>query len=192
MREKQKAKGWRWVNLAMIALLAFAGMVAIVCVFQIPGLIAKGLNIGPPEIGMFMTIYLVAMFVTSLFAGRIIDKVGPKASIIMGVIIVTLASIFFGASPTYGYALASRFILGVGTCFWFTAAPAILGMWAPPSELPIHQGVYFGFQFVGSGTAGIIIPIWGGAGWSMTLYYVAALVFVSVIVIAILLRGRPG
>jgi len=186
--------GWRWVNLAMASLVAWVGVLTVVSCFQIVPLIMKGLAIGPAIIGLFMVAYLVGMTITSFWAGAVADRIGSKTCIILGMLIAMAGQAIFGASPNYIVAILGRFIIGIGTMFWFTAIPRLLGIWAGPGELGLHQGIYFGFQFAGAGSAGIIVPKFAemfGYDWHWSMYVVAICYLVSTVIIAILVKERP-
>jgi MFS family permease len=191
---KSKVYGWRWVNVAMMALVSWAGTSTIVSCFQIVPLIMEGLAIGPAIIGLFMIAYLIGMTITSFWAGAVADRIGSKISIVLGMLIAVAGQAIFGASPDYIVAIVGRFLIGVGSMFWFTAAPRLIGMWAGPGELGLHQGIYFGFQFAGSGSAGIIVPMLAemfGFDWRWAIYIVAIYYLISTIIVAILTKERP-
>ena len=191
---KVKLYGWRWVNVAMAAFSSWAGTSTVVTCFQFPASIVEEFKIGSVEFGLFMAAYLIAMMIFGVFAGRIVDKVGSKPSIVVGLIINAISQFGFAVSPNYWTAWIFRFIVGIGVAMWFTATPRILGAWAGPGELGLHQGIYFGFQFCGTASAGLLAPIYFSAfghSWRNAIHIFGIWAVVAAVLVAALMRERP-
>ncbi|CAM9883399.1 unnamed protein product, partial [Laminaria digitata] len=63
--------------------------------------------------GYVASAFTLGRFVTSYSLGQVTDSIGRKPVIISGLLSIMVFSVAFGLSPTFGFAVSSRLILGL-------------------------------------------------------------------------------
>ncbi|EPS34049.1 hypothetical protein POX_a00968 [Penicillium oxalicum] len=108
---------------------------------------AEGLVIASVSLGAFLS------FVPAAYTA---DRLGRKASILIGSILCILASILQTAVKHPWVFFGARVVTGAGVAFSQTAAPLLIAETAFPSQRPTLTGLYNSVWFCGSITAAAI------------------------------------
>lgn len=61
---------------------------------------------GPAATGILFASYAVAMIIATVFAGRIVDRHGPKAPLLIGMVGLAAATLLFATGTPTGYSLS--------------------------------------------------------------------------------------
>lgn len=81
---------------------------------------------GPAATGVLFASYAVAMIIATLFSGRIVDRRGPKGPLVIGLIVLTIATLLFATGGPYWLLLVARFAQGIaGGLAWVAALSLI-------------------------------------------------------------------
>lgn len=81
---------------------------------------------GPAATGVLFASYAVAMIVATLFSGRIVDRRGPKGPLVVGLIVLAVATLLFSTGGPYWLLLVARFAQGIaGGLAWVAALSLI-------------------------------------------------------------------
>lgn len=81
---------------------------------------------GPAATGILFSSYAVAMIVATLFAGRIVDRHGPRTPLLIGLVGLAAATLLFATGGPYWLLLVARFAQGVaGGMSWVAALSLI-------------------------------------------------------------------
>lgn len=81
---------------------------------------------GPAATGILFASYAVAMIVATLFAGRIVDRHGPKTPLLIGLIGLAAATLSFATGGPYWLLLVARLAQGIaGGMSWVAALSLI-------------------------------------------------------------------
>ncbi|GAA0899735.1 MULTISPECIES: MFS transporter [Streptomyces violaceusniger group] len=135
------------------------------------GLVAIGHDFG---VGAARTAWLVAsLYLASAVAqpamGRLADLLGPRRVFLSGLLVVCAAGLVGALAPAFGWLIASRVLLGVGTSAAYPAAMALLRAqsFATGRETPRPVLGRLSLAALGSAAVG---PVLGGlltatAGW---------------------------
>jgi EmrB/QacA subfamily drug resistance transporter len=151
----QSPGGW-----ALIAATALASMVGFVDAYMInvaiPA-IGLDLNASVSELQWVLTGYLITVASLLLFAGALADHFGPRRILIVGLLVMLVASLACAAAPTPLALIAARLVQGVGGAFVVPSSLALLngtlrgpdrargiGIWAGVSTLGTTLGPYGG------------------------------------------------
>ena len=123
--------------------------------------------------------HVIAMFAPSFFTGSIINLLGNRKVMMMGVILYIM-SIFFGImGQTIQYFWISLFLCGLGWNFLYVGGSDIIAKSALPEERAKVQGVtdFIIFIFVASGSflAGILH---NNLGWEIMMFYTSIPIFI--------------
>lgn len=81
---------------------------------------------GPAATGVLFASYSVAMIAATLFSGRIVDQRGPKGPLVIGLIVLAVATLLFATGGPYWLLLIARFAQGIaGGLSWVAALSLI-------------------------------------------------------------------
>lgn len=129
--------------------------------------------------------YMLALAVTFAFGGKLADVRGHRRTVLIGIVIFTLASALCGAAPSGAagetWLIVFRVIQGVGAAIMFPAALAIVVSAFPQGErgraLAIFFGVAGGLTALGPLVGGYLIEItWRAIFWINVPIAIAAVV----------------
>jgi len=121
-----------------------------------------------------LSIYVLALGVTTPVSGYLADRFGIKRIYILGIGIFALGSLLCGLSPSLGLLIVARALQGFGGGIALPLGPAQLYRAFPPKEQGTALGI-FGLALV---TAPALGPILGG--WLVDLNIWRAIFFVNV------------
>jgi MFS family permease len=93
------------------------------------------------------TMYLLIYGAMQIPAGLIIDYWGLKRSLVLGAILCSLSSFIFAYADSYGIAMASRLMMGLGSSFGFICLLLSVYEWLPQRRSAFLIGVS---QFIGT------------------------------------------
>ncbi|AKK08587.1 MFS transporter [Corynebacterium testudinoris] len=81
---------------------------------------------GPAATGILFASYAVAMIVATLFAGRLVDRHGPKTPLLIGLVGLAAATLLFATGGPYWLLLIARLAQGIaGGMSWVAALSLI-------------------------------------------------------------------
>jgi sugar phosphate permease len=137
-------------------------------------------------------VQLVSYAALQIPVGVMVDRVGPKALIVTGAVMMALAQASLAFAETVPLAIASRVILGLGDAMTFTSAMRLLANWFNGRTLPIViQGLgstgQLG-QLLSTVPFSAILVVWG---WNTTFLAAAALSVVAATSVLLAVRDRP-
>lgn len=185
------AKRWRGLVVAVLAQLMVV-LEATVFTVALPEL-QRDLGLGGP--GPFFTVYAVALGGLLLLGGHLVDLVGRRRMMIIGLAGFVAACALGGASGGSGEVLvAARVLQGV---FGALVTPAGLAMVAGGFTDPKERGKAFGIYaaFVGGGSAlalfvsGMLV---GSLAWEAALYTAVPVAVIALICALTLPHDRPA
>jgi ACS family hexuronate transporter-like MFS transporter len=173
---------FRWV---ICALLFFATTINYVD-RQVLGILAPDLQreIGWSELdyGRIVIAFQVSYAVMMLVWGKILDRIGTKLGLGIGVAwwsLAGMATAFATTATGFGFA---RFLLGVGEAANFPASIKTVAEWFPKSERAFATGIFNSGTNIGAIVAPISVPLIAAAwGWQMAFILTGALGFVWLI-----------
>ncbi|MEV6791102.1 MFS transporter [Streptomyces sp. NPDC051320] len=133
-------------------------------------LVAIGHDFG---IGAARTVWLVSiLYLASAVAqpvlGRLADSIGPRRVFLAGLAVVAASGLVGMLAPDFGWLIASRLLLGVGTSAAYPAAMAVLraesrrlGRPTPRTVLGRLSFAALGSAAVGPTLGGLLVGTWG-------------------------------
>ncbi|MDO4260033.1 MAG: MFS transporter [Actinomycetaceae bacterium] len=81
---------------------------------------------GPAATGLLFSSYAIAMIISTFFAGRMVDKCGPKTPLMIGLITLAVATLIFSTGGPYPLLFLARFAQGIaGGMSWVAALSLI-------------------------------------------------------------------
>ncbi len=147
---------------------------------------------GAAATGILFASYAVAMVVATLFAGRLVDRRGPKGPLVTGLIVLAIATLLFAAGGPYWLLLVARFVQGIaGGVAWVAALSLIAattGFDKRGQMMGIAMSTVTLGVLVGPPLAGFLVDAFGPASPFLTATVVA---IVDLILLVSFIPGSP-
>ncbi|MCP2031379.1 MFS family permease [Okibacterium sp. HSC-33S16] len=177
-------------DVLVLGVVAFFVMVGFGVVVPVLPVYVATFGVGYVEVGAVVSAFALLRFVTSPFCGRLIDLVGERVLLAVGIGIVALSSGLVGIAHSYVDVLLLRGAGGIGSAmFTVSAMTLLLG-----STVPTQRGRAVGFYQGGFLIGGMAGPAIGGvlAAISLTapFFFYAGTLAIAGLVGIVLLRPR--
>ena len=126
-------------------------------------------------------------------AGLLVSRFGPRAVLISGAALCTVASFLFATSQTADFAEATRILMGLGAAPTVVCAMTLAAQWFPQRMFPLLAALTeiagMTGAAVGQETLGVIVE---HAGWRVGMLACGAFSAFLVVLIVALVRNRSG
>lgn len=111
--------------------------------------IGQEFSAGAVGLGLVEMVYILAVALIMLPAGRIADIHGRKKVFVAGAILLTLATLLLGLSPTIQIFILFRFLQGAGAAMVTATSVAILSSVIPPGKRGRAMGIVVAAVYAG-------------------------------------------
>lgn len=182
----------RSVNRATLA-VAFASVVAFMGIGLVDPIlkpIADNLNATPSQVSLLFTSYMAVMGVAMLITGVVASRIGPKHTLLLGLVVIIIGAGLSGLSDTVLGIVGWRALWGLGNALFIATALATIVNSAKGS---VAQAIILYEAALGLGIA--VGPLVGGVlgsiSWRGPFFGVSALMTVALVVTAFLLPATP-
>ncbi|MFI6702196.1 nitrate/nitrite transporter [Streptomyces sp. NPDC050509] len=124
--------------------------------------------------------------------GLMVDRLGTKKVLTLGVVLFTVGQLGFALSPSYGTALAARALLGCGDAMTFISVLRLGTRWFPARRVPMIAQVAALFGMAGNLVSTIFISrALGSLGWAATFAGSALAGVVVLVLLLLFLKDHP-
>ncbi|MCH5585499.1 MFS transporter [Shimazuella sp. AN120528] len=173
--------------------VAFACMVAFMglgLVDPILPAIGKQLHATPSQVSLLFTSYMLVTGVMMLITGWLSSRIGPKATLLVGLFVIVLFSLLGGLSETVGQLVGYRAGWGLGNALFIsTALAVIVSVAAGGTESAII--LYEAALGLGMSVGPLLGGLLGGISWRGPFIGVSALMVIGFVAVFILLDKVP-
>ncbi len=171
----------------MLGIIAFFVMVGFGVVIPVLPVFVRSFHVGYTEVGAVVSAFALMRLAVSPFVGKLIDWIGERTILAIGIGIVAVSSAMVGLAQTYVEVLVLRGAGGIGSAMFSISAMTLLLGTTAPSMRGRAVGFYQGGFLIG-GMAG---PAIGGVLAIISLrapffFYAATLVIAGVVGLAFL------
>jgi MFS transporter, ACDE family, multidrug resistance protein len=173
--------------------VAFASVVAFMGIGLVDPIlkpIGEALNASPSQVSLLFTSYMAVMGVVMLVTGVVASRIGPKPTLLLGLLVIIAGAGLAGVSDTVLAIVGWRALWGSGNALFIATALATIVNSARGS---VAQAIILYEAALGLGIA--VGPLVGGAlgaiSWRGPFFGVSALMAFVLIVIALLLPSTP-
>jgi MFS family permease len=94
------------------------------------------------ELSLLTAVYLWPFAVMQPVAGVLVDRLGPRRSVIMFLMGARLGQLLFAMAPGFGLALVGRACTGIGASILYVAAAKIMAQWFRRREFGTLTGAW--------------------------------------------------
>jgi predicted MFS family arabinose efflux permease len=152
--------------------------------------IADNLNASPSQVSLLFTSYMAVMGVAMLVTGVVASRIGPKRTLLLGLVVIIAGAGLAGMSETVTEIVGWRALWGLGNALFIATALATIVNSARGS---VAQAIILYEAALGLGIA--VGPLVGGVlgsiSWRGPFFGVSALMAFAVVVTAFLLPSTP-
>jgi MFS family permease len=176
----------------VLALIAFCVMLGFGVVAPIIPVYASTFGVSEFAASAVISAFALMRLVASPFLGRVVDKLGPRTVLAIGMGIVAVSSALAGLSQSYLQLLLLRGIGGVGSAmFSISAMTLLLGAVGP--ELRGRASAFFNSGFLIGSISG---PALGGVFSAISMsapffFYAGTLALAGIVGLALLSKPKP-
>ena len=142
--------------------------------------------------GGLMSVFSLTGVILALPAGFILQRLGPKLTVLAAVFSVVIGSGTGALSTSATALLISRVIEGIGLGLIAVAAPAIIAMWFPVDRQGTPLGIWATWIPLGGVLGAILAPrMAAGLGWQSIWWLGTGLALLAFILFFFLMRQPP-
>ncbi|MDY6870633.1 MAG: MFS transporter [Actinomycetota bacterium] len=182
-----------WRQPKAVWAVAFASVVAFMGIGLVDPIlkpIADNLDASPSQVSLLFTSYMAVMGVAMLITGVVSSRIGPKRTLLLGLVVIIVGAGLAGMSSTVMEIVGWRALWGLGNALFIATALATIVNSARGS---VTQAIILYEAALGLGIA--VGPLVGGLlgeiSWRGPFFGVSALMAVAAVVTAILLPPTP-
>ncbi|MDP9167675.1 MAG: MFS transporter [Actinomycetota bacterium] len=182
-----------WRQPKAVWAVAFASVVAFMGIGLVDPIlkpIADNLDATPSQVSLLFTSYMAVMGVAMLITGVVSSRIGPKRTLLIGLVIIIAGAGLAGLSDSVMGIVGWRALWGLGNALFIATALATIVSSARGS---VAQAIILYEAALGLGIA--VGPLVGGVlgsiSWRGPFFGVSALMAVALVVTAFLLPATP-
>src|SRR5437762_7991505 len=152
-------------------------------------LLTAQLGIGFVELGLALTVQSVVGVAAQLPVGYLVDRVGSRRMLVLGLLVAGLAYLGFGLAPSYSTLLLAMVFVGLSNAVFHPADYALLSAKIAPARLGRAFSIHTFAGFLGNAVAPVtMIALAAGAGLNVALM-AAGIIALVVAVPLMIARG---
>jgi ACDE family multidrug resistance protein len=182
-----------WRQPKAVWAVAFASVVAFMGIGLVDPIlkpIADNLNASPSQVSLLFTSYMAVMGAAMLITGVVSSRIGPKRTLLLGLVIIIAGAGLAGMSDTVAEIVGWRALWGLGNALFIATALATIVSSARGS---VAQAIILYEAALGLGIA--VGPLVGGVlgaiSWRGPFFGVSALMALALVVTVFLLPATP-
>lgn len=140
-----------------------------------------GLTLG--EMGLLLSAFSWSYALCQLPVGALVDKIGPRWLLGIGLVVWSLAQAAGGLASTFGYFVLARIALGIGEAPHFPSAARAVSNWFPPRARGTPTGIFNAASPLGMALAPLCLPpLILATSWHWAFYVTGGLGLVAAVV----------
>ena len=144
--------------LVLVALVIFMDMAIYGLLIPVFPEYAPRLGVDESFVGIVFGLYAAMLLLFSIPMGLLSDRVGRRPLIVVGMLLLALATALFGFSATVTHLIVARAVQGISAAATWSAGLALIAETCDPARLGERMGI--ALSAVGFGT--VIGPVLGG------------------------------
>ncbi|MGE3144064.1 MAG: MFS transporter [Pseudorhodoplanes sp.] len=151
--------------------------------------LAAELNLTAGEIGLLSSTFFFAFAGAQIPLGMALDRYGPKACMLACAGIAALGALLFAWSTTATGLIASRVLMGIGSCCYLMAPLALYARRFPADRFTALAGIQLGLGTLGAllATAPLAYST-AAVGWRLTFVGVAGMMLLAGALVGVVVR----
>lgn len=140
-----------------------------------------GLSLG--QMGLLLSAFSWSYALCQLPVGALVDRIGPRWLLGIGLVVWSLAQAAGGLVSTFGWFVVARIALGIGEAPQFPAAARVVSNWFPARSRGTPTGVFNSASPLGVALAPLCLsPLIAATSWHWAFFVTGALGLVAAVV----------
>ncbi|WP_149182490.1 MFS transporter [Streptomyces sp. TRM49041] len=153
---------------------------------------ADRFHVNASALSAFSILQLLVYAGMQIPVGLMVDRLGTRKVLTLGIVLFTAGQLAFALSPSYGMALAARALLGCGDAMTFISVLRLGSRWFPARRGPMIAQVAALFGVLGNLMSTILLSrLLDGLGWTATFAGSAAAGAVVLALVLAFLKDHP-
>ena len=166
MSHNPQESSFRWVMLGLVWLLYFSFGITMASIAPLAVPIIDDLDMTYSQMGFVLGAWQLIYIVTAYPLGVVIDKMGTRKSLLIGVFLIWLSLILRGLVSDFSGLFLSVAIFGFGGPIISIGAPKVISLWFIGNERGFAAGLYSTGPVVGASlalatAASLVVPLTG-------------------------------
>ena len=131
------------------------------------------------EVGLYNTFYFLSSALLAISTGNVVDRLGPRKGILLGIGFMGAVIFMYGFSPSYEVLLGLAFFAGLG---WSIITPSVnkaVLISTPADKRAVSMGIMQSGVGIGGLAGASFLPLIGESfGWRLAIQFAALLAIV--------------
>lgn len=159
----------------------------------VAGLIAADrFHISSAQLATFVMVQLGVYAAMQVPVGALLDRVGSKVMLSMGVVLMSLAQLAFAFAHTFAIGILARVFVGIGDAMTFVSVLRLVALWIPPARIPlVTQMTGVVGQFGALAAATPLVALLQRFGWETSFVITSAVGIGLGIVMVLVVKDTP-
>ena len=150
-------------------------------------------DVGPALLSVLPMLQLLVYVALQVPAGLLADRLGPRYTLVMGMVAMAAGSLLFALAPGIEPAVAGRFLIGLGDALVFLNVIRLAALWFPRARYALVSGLTG--VVGGTGQVASAAPLaWAldEIGWVAAFLVTTALSVLMALLVLVVVRDRPS
>jgi MFS family permease len=186
--------GWIVIFMGLLTTIAAHGFGRMAYTIILPAM-KDGLKFDYEQLGLLASGNLAGYLIMALIGGLLAARFGTRIVITLALFLLGITLVLTGFAYSFEYALAMRFLTGVGNAASYVPAMALGSAWFAMKRRGFATGIVSGGIGAGTLISGLLVPpivsAYGLEGWRYAWYFLGAIALVIAVVVYALIRSRP-
>ncbi|NBG88928.1 MFS transporter [Isachenkonia alkalipeptolytica] len=147
-------------------------------------LVSADFQISGTQAGLYATFFFLSGTLLAIVSGRVVDKIGPKKSLVGATLIIATLMFLHTLMPVFSVLLLLAFLTGIGFSIITPAINKGVMDLVPPNKRAVSIGIAQSGGGIGGILGASLLPFLGGIfGWRVALLVAAAVAFLMALVL---------
>lgn len=153
-----------WLTAVAVYISAIAGRTS----FGVAGVEAMDrFGVDASRVAVFTAVQVGVYALSQIPVGLIIDKVGPRRTMVIGALIMAAGQVILALTGNYAVAILARVLIGAGDATAFLSAMRLLPAWFPIRTTPMFTQLTAGLGQLGQFLSAVpFLALLQGPGWT--------------------------
>ncbi|WP_083926871.1 MFS transporter [Nocardiopsis valliformis] len=150
-------------------------------------------DVGPALLTLLPMLQLLVYVLLQVPAGLLADRLGPRFTLVIGMVAMTLGSCLFALAPGIELAVAGRFLIGLGDALVFLNVIRLAALWFPRARYALVSGLTG--VVGGAGQVASAAPLaWAltSVGWVAAFLATTGITVLMALLVLLVVRDRPS